>query len=123
LFQSVLGTPPRNRDFRFVEAGVDLTSMRFVTLSHVDLGLREQDFDVGLHASLIGGRSPSGIWRIRSDDSYGYVFGPRSFVLTRLAGSTRGGAVNRDAITSADVRWVTQSDASQPQTFVARARV
>ena len=121
-FRPILGAPPANRDFRFLEIGFDMTSLRFVTLSHVDYGLREQDFPLGFHGALIGGRSTRGISRIRSEASYGRLYG-HSLLVTKMGASTRTGPTNRNALLSSDTRWIVQQSSAFPLTFIARARL
>jgi len=122
-FTPVAGVAPLDRRFHFVELGVDRQAFEFMKLDHVDLGLREQDFNLGVHASVYTARSAGGVLRFRSDDSAGHAFGPHAFVLTRLSASTRSRGTNRDAIVSSDTRIVDRLDTRYPQTFVLRGRV
>jgi predicted dienelactone hydrolase len=122
-FTPLHGLAPGQRHFHFFDAGVDHTRFRFVTLDHVDLGLRAQDFNLGAHASFDVGVSPNHVWRARSDNSWGRLFTPRAFVLSRLTATTRGGATNRDAIVSSDTRFVARFGSDYPQATVARLRV
>lgn len=123
VFRPALGSPPIDRDFRFFEVGVDVTSLRFVTLSHVDFGLREQDFPLGFHGALIAGRSRGHVSRLRTEQSYGRAFAPGILLLTNFSASTRSGPVNRNTILSSDTRWIAQLGSKYPQTFIARFRV
>ncbi len=128
-FGTVQGLAPLARRFRFVEAGFDSLSFDFIKLDHVDLGLREEDFNVGLHTSFYAAVSPAHTngsrpaFRFRSDNSYGRTFASHAFVLTRLSATTRARAANRNAIISSDTRVVDRLATRYPQTFVARARV
>lgn len=124
-FTAVSGGAPSDRHFRFVEIGADTTGFRYLSMAHVDLGLREQDFNVGTHLSLFAAVSPGTrrVWRFRSDNSVGHAFSDTAFVVTRLTASMRAGATNRNALWSEDTRVVVESNASHPLTFVARARV
>lgn len=116
-FRPLSGIQPVDRDFRFIEAGIDTTSLRFVTLSHVDLGLREQDFPIGFHGALIGGVSP-GVSRIRTELAYGRTFSPRTLLLAKAAATRRGSS----EIVSVDTRWIAQRLSEHPRTFIARVR-
>jgi hemolysin activation/secretion protein len=127
-FQPVRGVEPAGRNFRFAELGVDTTAFEFIKANHVDLGVREQDFNLGACASLIGGWSPPGhghgvVWRIRSDASRGVRTGSRSFVITHVSGTMRAGDTNRNAIVSGDSRFVARFETAWPQAFVARAHI
>lgn len=124
-FSTISGQRPFDRHFRFVEAGADLTAFRFLTLDHIDYGLRAQDFNVGTHLSLFGAASPGvrRVYRFRSDNSIGHQFTRSSFVIARLSFSTRAGETNRDSILSVDTRLVSRARTKQPLTFVARARI
>lgn len=127
-FQPVRGQEPADRNFRFAELGVDTTSFDFIKADHVDLGIREQDFNLGPCASLTGGWSPPGhghgvVWRIRSEASRGARTGPRSFVMAHVSGTMRAGDTNRNAIVSADSRFVARFETAWPQAFVARVRI
>src|SRR5205807_265247 len=81
-FSPLHGVAPLDRRFHFVEAGLDSQAFDLVKLDHVDLGVREQDFNLGGHASLYAARSAGGTLRFRSDDSIGHVLGPHAFVIT-----------------------------------------
>lgn len=124
-FAAVSGDAPSDRHFRFVEIGADTTGFRYLSMAHVDVGLREQDFNVGTHLSLFAALSPGTkrVWRFRSDNSVGHAFSDSAFVITRLTASTRAAATNRNARWSEDTRVVVKSAASHPLTFVGRARV
>ncbi len=122
-FAPRLGVAPDNRNFKFVESGIDSQNFAFMTLDHVDLGMRQQDFNLGMHASIFAGVTPSRTIRYRSDDSYGYAFGTRAFVLTRLTATTREHAHNHNTIVSSDTRVVDRWQTAFPQTSVARFRV
>lgn len=127
-FRAIQGAAPSMRHFRYLEIGADRTRFNVVSLDHVDYGMRRQDFNLGAHASLFAAVSPptSGqgvVWRLRSDDSYGYAFGSDSFLLTHVTATTRIGATNRNAIVSDDTRFVVTLPAEHPQAFVARGRV
>ena len=122
-FTALHGLAPLDRHFRFFEAGLDSQSFDLFKLDHVDLGLREQDFNLGVHTSVYAARAAGGALRFRSDDSAGYAFGPHAFVLTRLSASARGRSTNRNSVTSSDTRYVYRFDTAHPQTFVVRARL
>jgi len=122
-FRPVLGSPPIDRDFRFIEVGIDTTSLRFVTLSHVDFGLREQDFPLGFHGALIAGHSRGHFSRFRTEQSYGRAFAPGILLLTSFSASTRRGPTNRNTILSSDTKWIAQHGSTYPQTFIARCRI
>jgi len=122
-FTALHGLAPLDRHFRFFEAGLDSQSFDLFKLDHVDLGLREQDFNLGIHTSVYAARSAGGTLRFRSDDAAGYAFGPHAFVLTRLTASARGRSTNRNSVTSSDTRYVYRFDTAHPQTFVVRARI
>ena len=127
-FRLLQGVEPDDRHFRFVELGADTTGFEFVKLDHIDFGLREQDFNIGAHASLIGGWSPptSGhglISRVRVDASDGFRLAPMMIVLGHLSGSSRFGDVNRDTILSLDTRFIDRIETAWPQAIVARLRV
>jgi predicted dienelactone hydrolase len=123
IFSAFRGPAPDDRRFHFVQIGADSTQFRFVKADHVDFGLREQDFNLGGHAAIEVGRSPSNVWRLRSDDSYGYAMTPTSFILTHLTASWRAGRTNRNATWSDDTRLVARLPTEHPQTFVTRLRV
>lgn len=124
-FAVVSGDGPSDRHFRFVEIGADTTGFRYLSMAHVDVGLRQQDFNVGTHLSLFAALSPERkrVWRFRSDNSVGHAFSDSAFMVTRIAASTRAGTTNRNAILSEDTRVVVESNGSHPLTFAARARV
>jgi len=127
-FRLLQGVQPDDRHFRFVEAGADTTAFDFMKLDHVDFGMREQDFNLGAHAALIGGWSPPThghgvVWRVRGDASDGWRFGPRTIAVTRLTAASLFGDVNRNAIISSDSRFIARIATSWPQAFVARLRV
>ncbi|HEY2323788.1 MAG TPA: hypothetical protein VGJ82_13105, partial [Thermoanaerobaculia bacterium] len=88
-FQPRSGLAPDDRNFKFFESGIDSQQFDFIKFDHVDLGLREQDFNLGMHVSLFAGVTPSHVVRFRSDNSYGHAFGDGAFVLTRLIATTR----------------------------------
>jgi predicted dienelactone hydrolase len=116
------GVAPDRRHFHFLETGIASTRFDWITVDHADLGVRQQDFDLGAGTSLIGGWSPGGVWRLRSDNSRGLRLSPRSFLLTHLNASTRGGNTNRNAIVSSDTRCLTRFDTALPQTLAIRLR-
>jgi hypothetical protein len=128
-FTAIRGVPPGNRQFRFLEIGVDALGFNFVKVDHVDFGVREQDFNLGLHASLVGGISVVSrdqrrtVFRLRSENSVGRMLGGRSFVLSTLAATTRLHTVNRNAIVSSDTRVVARWPSKYPHTFVSRLRL
>jgi predicted dienelactone hydrolase len=122
-FAPVRGLAPDDRRFRFVQFGLDSTEFRLVKADHVDFGLREQDFNLGRHASVDVGHSAGNIWRLRTEDSFGHRIGTQSFVLTRLAASTRAGATNRNTIWSDDTRLVVKIPTEYAMTFVSRLRI
>ncbi len=122
-FAPIRGLAPDDRRFRFVQFGVDSTEFRLVKADHVDYGLREQDFNLGRHASFDVGRSAGNIWRLRTEDSFGHRIGGQSFVLTRLAATTRAGATNRNTIWSDDTRLVVKIPTEYVMTFVSRLRI
>jgi hypothetical protein len=121
-FQPRQGLAPDDRNFKFFESGIDSQFFDFIKLDHVDLGMREQDFNLGAHFSIAGGVTPSRVLRFRSDNSFGHRFGARAFVLTRLTATVREHAA-RNAIVSSDTRFVDRWSSSLPQTSVARFRV
>jgi hypothetical protein len=121
-FQPLAGLSPANRDFRFVEAGFDATSLLFATLTHVDYGLKQQDFPIGYHGNVILGRSRGGVSRVRSEQAYGRALDANTLVLTAFNASTRLGPVNRNTLLSADARYIAQFPSRFPQTFIVRAR-
>jgi len=122
-FQPHLGIAPADRDFKFIESGIDSQQFDFIKLDHVDLGIRDQDFNLGMHVSVIAGVAPSHVVRFRSDDSYGHAFSRSAFVLTRLTATTREHADNRNAILSSDTRVVDRWQTAYPQTSVVRFRL
>jgi len=122
-FAPRLGLAPDNRNFKFVESGIDSQQFDFIKLDHVDLGLREQDFNLGMHVSAFAGVTPSRTIRFRSDNSYGHAFGKSAFVLTRLTATTREHSTNRNTIVSSDTRLVDRWQTALPQTSVARFRL
>ncbi|HEV2719974.1 MAG TPA: hypothetical protein VG323_08140, partial [Thermoanaerobaculia bacterium] len=122
-FTPLAGVAPLDRRFHFVEAGADWQAFDFLKLDHVDLGLREQDFNLGVHGSVYIARSTDGALRFRSDDSAGHAFGPHAFVLTRLSATTRAGNTNRNTIVSSDTRVVDRLDTRFPSTLVFRGRI
>ena len=127
-FHEMQGPAPGDRRFRFLEAGLDALAFDFIKLDHVDFGLREQDFNVGAHASMFAAVSPRTgssrpAYRFRSDNSFGRAFGAHAFVISRLMGTVRARTANRNAIVSSDTRVVDRFGTSWPRTFVARARI
>ena len=122
-FGAQRGLAPDDRNFKFVNVGLDQTDFRYVKYDHVDYGMREQDFNLGARTAFSVGRTPQNVWRIRGDQSAGYAFGPRAFVLSRLSATTRARSVNRNAIFSNDTVMVVRWPASHPLTFVARLRI
>ncbi len=122
-FTPRLGIAPDDRNFKFFESGIDSQQFDFIKLDHVDLGMREQDFNLGMHVSAFAGVTPSHVVRFRSDSSYGHAFGAHAFVLTRLTATTREHAANRNTIVSSDTRFVDRWQTGFPATSVARFRV
>jgi hypothetical protein len=115
------GLAPDDRRFSFLEAGIDHTAINYLTLDHVDLGLRDQDFNLGASASLYAGLS-AGVRRFRGSASIGRKLAPRAFVLTQLSATTRAGRTNRNEILSDDTRLVVRTGDVYPQTLAARLR-
>jgi hypothetical protein len=115
------GLAPDDRRFAFLEAGIDHTAINYLTLDHVDLGLRDQDFNLGASASLYAGLS-AGVRRFRGSASIGRKLAPRAFVLTQLSATTRAGRTNRNEILSDDTRLVVRTGDVYPQTLAARLR-
>ncbi|HEX3108303.1 MAG TPA: hypothetical protein VHU41_04345, partial [Thermoanaerobaculia bacterium] len=122
-FSPRFGLAPNDRNFRFFETGVDSQEFDFIKLDHVDFGLREQDFNLGMHVSVFTAIAPGHVVRFRSDNSYGHAFGNKAFVLTRLTATTRERSVNRNTIVSSDTRFVDRWQTAFPQTSVVRFRV
>ena len=127
-FREREGQAPLDRRFRFLEAGFDSLAFHYLKLDHIDFGFREQDFNVGPHLSLFAALSPARgsertIYRFRSDNSFGHPFSEHSFLISRLSGSVRAHAANRNAIVSSDTRVVDRFGKSWPATFAARARI
>jgi len=122
-FVPIEGTAPLNRNFRFAEIGLDTTSLRYLAMTHVNLGLKEEDFTLGAHASFLAGRTASGVWRFLGDGSYGHAFDASSFVSTRLVAQTRARSANRNAIVSSDTWFVKEWPLAFPNTLVVRNRV
>ncbi|HSP35633.1 MAG TPA: hypothetical protein VLU46_15080 [Thermoanaerobaculia bacterium] len=122
-FTPIRGIAPVNRDFRFAEIGIDTTSLRFIGMTHVNLGLKEEDFTLGTHASLLVGRSVGNVWRFTSDASFGHAFSPTMFATTRLSATTRAHWTNRNAIVSSDSWFVKQWALEHPNTLVIRNRI
>jgi hypothetical protein len=127
-FRPMQGTAPENRAFRYFEAGIDRTRFNFVSLDHVDFGMRKQDFNLGAHAAMFLAVSPAthghGVTeRVRGDGSYGREIGPHSFLMTRATGSMRINFAKTNAILSDDTRLIVRFPTVHPQTFVAHARV
>jgi predicted dienelactone hydrolase len=122
-FGALRGLAPNDRNFRFVQIGFDQTDFRFVKMDHVDFGMRDEDFNLGMRTQATVGRTPQNVWRLRGDASYGYAFGPRQFVLTRLVATTRARSTNRDTILSSDTLLVMRWAVRHPMTFVSRLRV
>lgn len=120
-FTARQGVAPDDRRFTLVEAGIDHTGIDEIVLDHVDDGLREQDFNLGAHASFIAGAG-GGVRRVRGALGVGHRLGPRAFVVTQFGASTRSGNVNRNALVSSDTRLVWRSGDTWPATFVARLR-
>ncbi len=120
-FTPVQGITPDDRRFQFLEGGIDHTALNYVTLDHVDLGLRKQDFNLGTSASFYAGLS-AGVRRFRGNVSFGRKLRPRAFVLTQFSATTRAGRTNRNAILSDDTRLVIRTGNVYPQTLAARIR-
>lgn len=116
------GIAPDNRRFAFLEGGIDYTAVDELVLDHIDYGMREQDFNLGAHASFIAGAG-AGVRRVRSALGIGRRLTPRAFILTQLSASTRSGNTNRNALVSSDTRLVWRSGETRPATFAARLRV
>ena len=121
-FAPIFGVRPDDRHFRFAELGVDSTKFQIVKENHVDFGLKQQDFNLGVHVSVDVGHSASNVWRFRTDDSVGRRLGAHSFLLARLAASTRTGNTNRNAILSGDSHLVVKYPTAMPMTLVSRLR-
>ncbi|HUJ16257.1 MAG TPA: hypothetical protein VL284_20880 [Thermoanaerobaculia bacterium] len=122
-FTPDFGVAPDNRRFRFVQLGFDSTAFDLIKEAHVDFGLKEQDFNLGPHASADIGYSPTGIWRIRTVESIGHRLARHSFVVAQLVASTRGGATNRNTIVSGDTKIVLRFATTYPAALVSRIRV
>ena len=121
-FRPGVGAAPDDRHFHFTQLGADSTRFDIVKEDHVDYGLKEQDFNLGMHTSFDVGHSAPNIWRIRTDDSFGRRFAAHSFVLARVFATTRAGSVNRNTVVSADGRVVVKFPTAIPMTFVSRVR-
>ena len=121
-FAPVFGLQPDDRRFRFVTLGLDSTQFDLIKLDHLDYGLKDQDFNLGAHASADIGHSAPRIWRVRSDSSVGRRLGSRSFVLMHVLASTRAGDTNRNTIWSGDGRLVVKFSTRYPMTLVSRLR-
>ena len=122
------GVAPDDRHFRFLEAGADTTAFDYVKLDHVDYGLREQDFNLGMHGALVGGWSPpvhghGVVWRVRGDASDGIALGPHTIAITQLTATSRFGDVNHNVILSSDSHFIARFGTRWPQAFVARLRL
>jgi hypothetical protein len=127
-FRPIKGTEPVHRHFRYLEMGMDRTRFNFITLDHVDFGMRKQDFNLGAHAAFFFAGTPplsgQGVsWRFRSDASYGRNIGQHAFLITRATGTTRIRSENRNAIFSDDTRFIFKLPTARPQTFVAHMRL
>jgi predicted dienelactone hydrolase len=122
-FAPLFGIAPDDRRFRFAQLGVDSTQFTLIKEDHVDFGLKEQDFNLGMHASADISRSTQKVWRFRTDNSFGYRLGAHSFVVTHLLGTTRAGSTNRNTIWSDDTRLVLKFPTAYPMTFVTRLRL
>ena len=122
-FKPIEGITPFERNFHFAELGLDTTSLRYLTMSHVNLGLKQEDFTLGAHTSAFVARTMSGVWRFTADQSYGHAFSDTSFATTRLQVTTRARATNRNAIVSSDSWFVKQWAFAFPNTLVVRNRV
>ena len=123
-FATITGAAPDARHFRWLEVGIDRTCFNFITLDHVDYGLRKQDFNLGAHAAVFGAVSPRGsVSRVRGDASYGRQLGAFSFLITRASATGRIHATNRNAIFSSDTRFIVKLPAKYPETFVAHAHL
>jgi hypothetical protein len=121
-FKPIVGLAPDDRRFHFLEAGIDHTAINYITLDHVDYGIRSQDFNLGTQASFFAGAS-SGVYRFRGEASVGRRLARRAFVLSHLSATTRSGRTNRNAIINSDSRLVVRFGQTHPQAFVTRLRI
>lgn len=129
-FEPLEGELPSNRHFRFLEMGLDSAGFRFVQFDHVDYGMKKQDYNLGRHASLYAAVSPGRlthgtrtVFRLRSDESFGFALTPRTIVISTLSAKTRIYSANRNALWSGETRLIHSSLTSHPMTFVARMRL
>ncbi len=122
-FTPIHGIAPDDRDFRFAEAGIDRTSLRYIGIRHVNLGLKQEDFTLGTHSSVLAGVTVNGVWRFTLDEAYGLAFNETSFVQTRLSATTRVRADNQNAILSSDTFFVKEWASRYPNTIVVRNRL
>ncbi len=127
-FRAIQGAEPDGRHFRFLELGFDRTRFHFISLDHVDFGMRKQDFNLGAHAAFFFAVSPPvtgrpTVWRLRSEISWGHAFSASSFVVGSATATSRFGAVNRNTIVSEDARFIMKMATLHPRTRVVRGRL
>ena len=120
---------PDDRKFRYVSLQYDNVSNKFLKLNYVDRDLRYEDFNLGRQLSLRLAISPSALGadqttgRVEAAVAQGWQLGAQSFLLGKVAYSTRFGPINSNAVLSATGFLAIKFDTNPIQTFVTRLEV
>lgn len=114
-----------SREFRYLYARYEHAENDYLKLNFVNKDLRFEDFNLGRNYSIEAAVSPrpatTEFAHVRAND--GFRLGETSFLIPSLSLSTRLDSGIRNAIASANVRYVNRSGEEYPRTFVAHASV
>ncbi|MDQ6803194.1 MAG: BamA/TamA family outer membrane protein [Acidobacteriota bacterium] len=112
---------PTNRRFQYLFVRFDRVDNNFVKLNFVNNDLRYEDFNLGQQFSVEAAVSPrSGTQYVRVAETVGRSFGENTFILPSIAFESRIDHGWRNAILSANARYVHRFQTEVPQTFVGR---
>jgi outer membrane protein assembly factor BamA len=132
-FSTEAGKPapviPGRREFRYVYASFESVGNDFVTMNHVNQGIRYEDFNLAPRLFLKGGYSPTFLGAARNsgllavETSGGLSFGEGSFAQADVLFETRLGPEGDNRFVSGFVGYVRKFTlAGLDQAFVARAQ-
>jgi outer membrane protein assembly factor BamA len=120
---------PNDRKFRYLSLLYEDVSNKFLKLNYVDRDLRYEDFNLGRQLSLGLAISPQALGadgttgRLEATVAQGWQLGAQSFLLGKVAYSTRFGPVNSNTVLSATGFLAIKLDSDLIQTFVTRLEV
>jgi outer membrane protein assembly factor BamA len=116
-----------DRTFRYLFVGFDAIDNDYVKLNYIDHDMRDEDFSLGHRFSTELGVSPRSFGApattefFRISEGFGRRLGENAFILPSVSFESRIDHGLRNAILSANVRYVRRFDTTLPQAFVARA--